>query len=128
MQIIANSCKIVQTIVNFARSLGKKGLPGKSEIASVGEFLCKLLVLLSIIMMVMMVLKVTSMITLMTRVEKMKDVIKYHLGKTKVGPKSKGARQKAHLENEDDDNDGAPHYAKEIIPNHDDNDDGVNEE
>ena len=93
----------MQTITNFARSLSKKGLPGKSEIASVGEFLCKLLVLLSIIMMVMMVLKVTSMITLMTGVEKMKDVIKYHLRKTKVGPKSKGARQKAHLENEDDD-------------------------
>ena len=76
----------------------------------------------------MKVLKVTSMITLMTGMEKMKDVIKYHLGKTKVGPKSKGARQKAHLENEDDDKDGAPHYAKEIIPNHDDNDDGVNED
>ena len=42
----------MQTITNFARSLSKKGLPGKSEIASVGEFLCKLLVLLSIIMMV----------------------------------------------------------------------------
>ena len=105
--------------------------PGKSEIASVGEFLCKLLVLLSISIIMVTVMKVTSIITLMTMMammEKMTNMIKSHLGKTKVGPKSKGARQKAHLENEDDDNDGAPHYAKEIIPNHDDNDDGVNED
>ena len=74
--------------------------PGKSEIASVGEFLCKLLVLLSISMVVVTVMKVTSMITLMTvmtMMGKLTSMIKSHLGKTKVGPKRKGARQKAHL-------------------------------
>ena len=74
--------------------------PGKSEIAGVGEFLCKLLVLLSISIIMVTVMKVTSIITLMTMMammEKMTNMIKSHLGKTKVGPKSKGARQKAHL-------------------------------